>query len=257
MSQTYNLAMPPAGSASWVETTYVPAGGLIMWPAAAAPSGWLLCDGASYLRADYPALFAAIGVAYGSADGTHFNVPDMQGRVPAGYAAGGNADVATLGNNEGVALANRRPAHNHTFTQPTISKPGVTVTDPGHGHTSTQPTISQPAVNITDPGHVHTLQVQGGTTAATTGTHIMTSAATGGSSRAAASPDGANSHTTGVTAALAGAPVATNAAVASNTTGVTAALAATPLATGGAAGVGGSAPVDQPAFLVVSYIIKT
>ncbi len=49
-----------------------------------APAGWLLCDGSSIERASQPKLFAAIGVLYGSVDGTHFNLPDLRGRIPAG-----------------------------------------------------------------------------------------------------------------------------------------------------------------------------
>lgn len=48
------------------------------------------------------------------------------------------------------------------------------------------------------PAHTHpSIQVQGGTTANTGGTHIMTSTATGGSSRAATSPESANANTGG------------------------------------------------------------
>ena len=36
-------------------------------------------NGASLLRADYPALYAKIGVMYGAIDGTHFNLPDDRG----------------------------------------------------------------------------------------------------------------------------------------------------------------------------------
>ena len=61
-----------------------PSGSIIMYGGAAAPTGWLLCDGASYLRADYAALYAIIGNAFGTADGTHFNVPDMKGAFPRG-----------------------------------------------------------------------------------------------------------------------------------------------------------------------------
>lgn len=51
---------------------------------------WLLCDGSSLLRADYPDLFGLVGTAYGSTDGNHFNLPDLRGRVPimAGTASG-------------------------------------------------------------------------------------------------------------------------------------------------------------------------
>ena len=58
--------------------------------------GWLVADGASYLRATYAALFAAIGTTYGSADGTHFNVPDLRGRVPVGLDNQGGTDAGRL-----------------------------------------------------------------------------------------------------------------------------------------------------------------
>lgn len=94
-----------------------PTGALHAYGAATAPSGWLLCDGAAVSRTTYADLFAAIGTNYGAGDGsTTFNVPDMRGRLPAGYAAsGGHTDVATLGNNDGVTnAAYRRPKHRHT-----------------------------------------------------------------------------------------------------------------------------------------------
>lgn len=54
-------------------------------PASTIPSGWVLCDGRALLRAAFPALFAAIGIAYGAGDGsTTFNVPNGKGRFIAG-----------------------------------------------------------------------------------------------------------------------------------------------------------------------------
>ena len=56
----------------------LPPGVILAWTAAlatAAPVGYLLCDGDSYLRADYPDLFAVIGTKFGADDGDHFNVP--------------------------------------------------------------------------------------------------------------------------------------------------------------------------------------
>jgi microcystin-dependent protein len=66
----------------------IPAGSLISTARTTAPTGWLLCDGSSLLRASYPDLFTAIGTSYGSVDGTHFNVPDCRGRVPVGAGTG-------------------------------------------------------------------------------------------------------------------------------------------------------------------------
>jgi len=66
----------------------IPAGVMLPFAGVTTPAGWLLCDGRSVLRSDYPNLFAAIGSTYGAVDGLHFSVPDMRGRVPAGVDAG-------------------------------------------------------------------------------------------------------------------------------------------------------------------------
>ena len=53
------------------------------------PGGWLLCDGTAVSRIGYANLFAVIGTAYGTGDGsTTFNVPDLRGRVPLGVGTG-------------------------------------------------------------------------------------------------------------------------------------------------------------------------
>jgi microcystin-dependent protein len=61
-------------------TGIVPTGSITAYASTTAPDGWLLADGSSLLRATYPNLFAVIGVSYGSADGTHFTLPDLRGR---------------------------------------------------------------------------------------------------------------------------------------------------------------------------------
>jgi hypothetical protein len=90
---------------------------------------------------------------------------------------------------------------NHTFTQPSAH----TFTQPaGHAaHVFTNPTghsnhvVTQPAAHADNIAHTHGLNVQGGTTAATTGTHIMTSTAVGGSARAITAGDAGLSQGTG------------------------------------------------------------
>ena len=56
------------------------AGEIKMWPTETVPDGYLECDGSSLLRATYATLFAIIGTMYGTADATHFNLPDLRGR---------------------------------------------------------------------------------------------------------------------------------------------------------------------------------
>jgi microcystin-dependent protein len=62
----------------------VPIAGIIQWPVNVAPTGFAICDGASYLTADYPAASALLRPVYGGVDATHFNVPNSKGRVKVG-----------------------------------------------------------------------------------------------------------------------------------------------------------------------------
>lgn len=66
----------------------MPAGAVIPFAGSAAPTGFLLCDGSSKVRADFTDLFTAIGTTFGNADGSHFNLPDLRSRVPVGAGAG-------------------------------------------------------------------------------------------------------------------------------------------------------------------------
>lgn len=71
----------------------LPVGMEIMWPTETAPTGWLEEDGASLERTGtYANLFGIIGTMYGTADETHFNLPDMRGRFPRIWAHGSTND---------------------------------------------------------------------------------------------------------------------------------------------------------------------
>jgi len=97
----------------------IPAGTIVQYGGATAPSGWALCDGATYSRtnATYSRLFAAIGTTYGAGDGTTtFEVPNLKGRIPVGYDAT-QIEFDTLAETGGaktVALtAAQLPSHTH------------------------------------------------------------------------------------------------------------------------------------------------
>jgi len=124
----------------------IPPGALMPYAGSAAPTGWLLCFGQSLLRTDYPALFAAIGTTYGAADGTHFTLPDMRGRVPFGAdnlggaaagrltSAGGGIDGATLGASGGQQNRTLLTANLPPYTPSgTITNGGITVGATGGG----------------------------------------------------------------------------------------------------------------------------
>lgn len=96
-------------------------------------TGWLMCDGSSVLRADYLDLFNVIGTAFGAADGTHFNLPDMRGKFPRGVAGASSLDPdkasrtaqatgGNTGNNVGSVQGNAAQSHSHTVgTRPNDS----------------------------------------------------------------------------------------------------------------------------------------
>lgn len=103
-----------------------PSGAIIAFGGASSPTGYLLCDGTSYLQATYPTLFAAIGTAYGSIDGTHFNVPDLRGQFLRGVTGASPSDPdaslrtaqyagGNIGNNVGSSQGYQIQSHNHTI----------------------------------------------------------------------------------------------------------------------------------------------
>lgn len=66
----------------------------------AIPQTYLICDGASLLRADYPYLFESIGTIYGAVDAQHFSLPDLTDSYIIGSAV--NANVVTPSNITGT-----------------------------------------------------------------------------------------------------------------------------------------------------------
>ncbi|MCP4134098.1 MAG: tail fiber protein [bacterium] len=69
-----------------------PAGTIVPFGGGIIPDGWLLCDGSSKLRTDYSDLFQAIGTAWGTSDGSRFNLPDLQGYFLRGVNNGSGND---------------------------------------------------------------------------------------------------------------------------------------------------------------------
>ena len=104
-----------------------PAGTVSMFAGAAAPQGWLLCQGQAVSRDTYANLFAAIGTTYGAGDRTTtFNLPDLQSHFPIGksstYALGSKGGSSTKNlqhvphNSESTLTIAEMPAHDHDIT---------------------------------------------------------------------------------------------------------------------------------------------
>jgi len=99
---------------------------------------WLQCNGAIVSRTTYATLFTQFGSAdvYGGGDGsTTFGLPDLRGRYPVSVATTGHTDVNAYGKSDGAALATRRMAHAHTFTNPSHTHTWTGTTDAAGAHT--------------------------------------------------------------------------------------------------------------------------
>ena len=101
------------GDANNKAVPVMPVGCVIPFAGAAAPTGWLLCQGQAVSRTTYAQLFSVIGTTYGSGDGsTTFNLPDMRGRV----AVGSDANLgAHAGSNVHTNTMQEMYAHRHGF----------------------------------------------------------------------------------------------------------------------------------------------
>jgi microcystin-dependent protein len=113
-----------------VGTVSTPAGSLMAFAGATAPTGWLACQGQSLLRADYAALFAAIGTTWGTVDGTHFNVPDLRGMFVRGTGTNATGSSSgAIGPSVGTYAADTYLNHSHTASS----------SDSGHVHSYLNP----------------------------------------------------------------------------------------------------------------------
>lgn len=110
----------------------VPAGTIIMSAAVNEPAGWLQCDGRLLAKIDYPDLWFAIMNTYTDvSSGTHFKIPDLQGRCAVGSGSGTGLTSRSLGTSGGeethALTVGEMPGHTHS---------GTTDTNGSHTHTS-------------------------------------------------------------------------------------------------------------------------
>ena len=166
------LSADPISSLQAATKRYVdnstPSGAITMWPTAAPPSGWLLCNGGAVSRTTFAALFAVVGTTFGAGDGTTtFNLPDYRDRMPIGSntiaavgVAGGSKDAIVV-------------SHTHTATS--------SVTDPGHSHSINMGANFNAAYSFIQPT-VNNLGFTLPTNNATTGISVNTTVNSTGSS---------------------------------------------------------------------------
>lgn len=173
-SFTYDSTLP-----GWRSTPDVasglPAGTIVQWPGATPPANWLICDGSAVSRSTYASLFSAIGVQYGTGDGsTTFNLPNLKGRVAVGLDSA-QTEFNTLGETGGAKThtltASEMPSHTHT---------GTTSTDGAHTHTvAAKLYVNSSAMNELMGGAGSTAANFSATNSAGAHSHTFTTASTG------------------------------------------------------------------------------
>jgi microcystin-dependent protein len=110
----------------------IPTGGVVAYIGTTAPSGWLLCNGATYNKSEYLALSTLLVGSYGNtSSGTTFVVPNFQAAFLRGagtqtYPSGGTSYAAsTINTAQGTALQ----THNHAINTNIHSHSVGSVTD--------------------------------------------------------------------------------------------------------------------------------
>jgi microcystin-dependent protein len=123
------LDLPLGSLSSGVQQTLFQSGDIKPSARPTPPTGWLLCNGDSLLRSEYAALFSAIGTTYGAADGTHFNTPDLRGRMPVGPDAG----ASRISSNNALGQSGGLQTHTLTIAELAVHAHYVSINSNGSG----------------------------------------------------------------------------------------------------------------------------
>jgi microcystin-dependent protein len=237
--QVYDNYYYDASMQSWraygTVNLQVPAGIINQYGGSVAPDGYLLCSGQSVSTEEYPALFQAIGYAYGGS-GLNFNVPNLQNRVPVGL--GTETEFDALGETGG--------SKTHTLTVDQM--PSHTHIQDAHNHTQNSHNHTQNSHNHTQNSHNHTQNAHTHSAAYANNVGGNLNAFALGSVTAQGAQVNSTTATNIATTATNIATTATNIA----TTATNIASTATNQNTGG-----GLAHNNLQPYIVLNYIIKT
>lgn len=156
------------------QTSAVPSGCMMLWPASVVPDGWLLCDWQLLNSVEFPALYAVLGTQWNSTGDPAgwFRLPKAQDKflkiastaLGVGLLSGSSEIALTRENLPALTLEVEIPPHDHVFTGDSHTH---TITDAGHTHDTTEST------------HLHTSLVVAGTVQSGAGADGVTAGNTG------------------------------------------------------------------------------
>ena len=152
-----------SGALSFTTVQGVPSGSVFCMAVATVPSGYLECNGAAVSRSTYSVLFAVIGTAYGTGNGSStFNLPDLRGEFVRGFDNGRGVDS---GRSIASSQSSQFGQHNHNVSASSSSS----VSDPGHNHRVRVGTSGSGGGNVSDrdsqnPGNFVSNQIENANT---------------------------------------------------------------------------------------------
>lgn len=82
---TYNGTAWDLKTTTTASNDSMPVGSIMWFAGTTAPTGWVLCNGATYTNSTYPNLVAVIGTTFGGTPGTNFMVPNISATTGAYY----------------------------------------------------------------------------------------------------------------------------------------------------------------------------
>ena len=155
-----------SGNLSFVSTgSVVPSGTVTMFAGAAAPTGWLLCDGSTYdsvANPQYANLFTAIGTTYGGTGAASFKVPDCRGIFVRGVGAqtiSGETYTGVLGTKQ----ADNLESHNHggATGSNTVPVSALQASPPYNNYGAMTGTTTVSSGTLSNSPHTHSISSSG------------------------------------------------------------------------------------------------
>ena len=95
-----------------IQNGITPPGVIFMYGSTTPPSGWLNCDGSTYSKTTYAALYAIISTTFGGNSTSDFKVPDFRGIFPRGVGTS-----TTLFNANGIGFTGVLSSYNNDKMQ--------------------------------------------------------------------------------------------------------------------------------------------
>ena len=136
----------------------VPLGAMLPYTASTAPNAcFALPHGQAISRTTYAAYFSLVGTAYGSGDGsTTFNIPDMRGRLCAGWDSMGgtaaNRITSAVSGIDGTTIGANGGAQSYTIGQTNLPAVSLSVSGSVSGNASGSVTLTNASQAISVTG---------------------------------------------------------------------------------------------------------